>query len=838
MALQVTRVHRNKYRFVAMYVAVMALAIQPVYGALAGFVARASSNETTAVVTDQAGLVAAAANQNITAISIKSSIALNQKLSFSGRSVSVDGNGNTIKFNGDQAGWQGNYVVQAYKNIMSFKNLTLTGGDAGLYVNGATVALQGVMTVSGNEFGGIEVSRGSNVETPAVLDASKANLVNSTEAFKQPTVWTDQASTANATVTGSQLTSAAIAAKNQIHYYLQSVHAAPATPSNLKITQGGKVVTGGYTTATNAVLTWDSVADRERYQVKITDPNGVVVDGRYTGTPIFNLDDSTRFGYFGSNQGVWQYQVRVKDDATKLWSAYSAPASLSFDTSKPIVETITGEKFYNRDGTLTVRASDNIALDRIVGNIYDKDNKVLVKSHTTGVSGATGSLNVSLKDLSDGTYTLRYNASDKAGAISSTKAFTFTIDTAAPTATIKPGSAGNEAANVFRSLSYKLHDASSGIAKVAINGKEKVLANDTWSDLNTITPGVFGAKEGDNTMVVYDRVGNSTTYTFSLDTTSPKATFIYSNNNGNSVTKDDIQVTLKTNESIKTPADWVSVNGSTTEFTRVYRENGKFSDEIEDIAGNVAAAKYEIKRYDNVAPVFLAVVDGSSYKQETINIAISEDNLGIVIDNGNKVAFTSTKPHTISVHGYGTHTIVAVDKAGNTTALTITLVKDDSNQSGNEEIDPTPTNPGGTTTPPASNGETTGSVSNNTATNSSSSQSETTIVAQSVTNRPGVMATIASTGRSVASSPAAIQQASTGAPSEDSTGSDTRGDVLGTTDTKVSATSSDDTTAIANGAGWKLFGFAWYWWLALLAAVIALWWFIAAARRRRDNHEA
>ena len=54
-----------------------------------------------------------------------------------------------------------------------------------------------------------------------------------------------------------------------------------------------------------------------------------------------------------------------------------------------------------------------------------------------------------------------------------------------------------------------------------MNGVEKNLSDNKYSDFNNVEPGKFGAVEGDNTLVVYDVAGNSATLTFALDTTDP-----------------------------------------------------------------------------------------------------------------------------------------------------------------------------------------------------------------------------------------------------------------------------------------------------------------------------
>lgn len=59
-------------------------------------------------------------------------------------------------------GWQGNYAIQVYnaKGVV-LNNITASNGDAGLLVNASEAKLTGKTTLLNNEFGGIEVSRGT-----------------------------------------------------------------------------------------------------------------------------------------------------------------------------------------------------------------------------------------------------------------------------------------------------------------------------------------------------------------------------------------------------------------------------------------------------------------------------------------------------------------------------------------------------------------------------------------------------------------------------------------------------------------------------------------------------
>ena len=86
---------------------------------------------------------------------------------------------------------QGVYVIQVYRTNATIKNITLTGGNAGLSANGATITLIGNIDVSGNGFGGIEMTKGSGVTELPYIKAGEAVITNTNETTTTPTVWTD-----------------------------------------------------------------------------------------------------------------------------------------------------------------------------------------------------------------------------------------------------------------------------------------------------------------------------------------------------------------------------------------------------------------------------------------------------------------------------------------------------------------------------------------------------------------------------------------------------------------------------------------------------------------------
>lgn len=137
-------------------------------------------------VTNEAELRAALADRNVKTINVANDFVVAAKVNIT-RDVTINGNSHKITMNlADKTTWGGHYVLQAYKANVTIKNLSLNGGNAGLLVNGANVVLNGTIDVSDNGFGGIELT-GAN----PTIDLSNVTLVNNTEAYLLPTLWTD-----------------------------------------------------------------------------------------------------------------------------------------------------------------------------------------------------------------------------------------------------------------------------------------------------------------------------------------------------------------------------------------------------------------------------------------------------------------------------------------------------------------------------------------------------------------------------------------------------------------------------------------------------------------------
>ena len=111
----------------------------------------------------------------------------------------------------------------------------------------------------------------------------------------------------------------------------------------------------------------------------------------------------------------------------------------------------------------------------------------------------------------------KHHAEDLAGNIAKTKTVDVTIDTTAPSVTVKEGASFTVATgDTYDMVSVKLYDAGK-VSKVTVNGVEKNLTDNVWSDVNYIKPGIFGAVQGLNTLVVFDVAGNTRTLEFTLN---------------------------------------------------------------------------------------------------------------------------------------------------------------------------------------------------------------------------------------------------------------------------------------------------------------------------------
>ncbi|WP_418275340.1 PQQ-dependent sugar dehydrogenase [Isoptericola jiangsuensis] len=246
-----------------------------------------------------------------------------------------------------------------------------------------------------------------------------------------------------------------------------------------------------------------AVTDEEWHDVRVvrcvdSGDIAVYVDG--LDTPLLTANDTTfdegRVGF-----GSFDNTGRLRD----LTVTAAAPA----DTTAPTVTVKTGTEFTTgvegAYGKVSFKLHDEGKIDKVVLNGVEKDLTDAVWSDLNFVKpGAFGAV--------AGQNTLVVH--DVAGNETTVEFF---LDAVPPKVTVKDGAdftVGTD--GTYAKVSFKLFDAHR-VDRLTLNGVEKNLTDNVWSDLNAVKPGAFGAVAGENTLVVKDVAGNATTVTFVLD---------------------------------------------------------------------------------------------------------------------------------------------------------------------------------------------------------------------------------------------------------------------------------------------------------------------------------
>ncbi|GIO62883.1 S-layer homology domain-containing protein [Paenibacillus cineris] len=279
-------------------------------------------------------LNAALADETKATIILSANIETDKKITVT-RKVSINGGNHSITFKGDAADWQGNYVLHVYNTSgVTISDLNLAGGDAGLLVNGSDVTLEGDVNVGGNEFGGIEVSKGAAPGlNNSVLNVA-GTLTNETESYGKPTIWVING---QGKVDNGPATSTTTIVSGQTQYYLEAIHGSPVITSTIKdavytdVEQDVEVSTAANGKAgsnVKVVITLDDPTQAENldlqyYEVKdqayhpLNFNSGVAVYGPASGFPL--QDAKSKFKVTYNQEGMYGYKLElVEVDSNKV----------------------------------------------------------------------------------------------------------------------------------------------------------------------------------------------------------------------------------------------------------------------------------------------------------------------------------------------------------------------------------------------------------------------------------------------------------------------------------------------------------------------------------------
>lgn len=275
---------------------------------------------TSADVADLDDFKAAVSNTTIRTINVTSDFSTAEELLVS-RPVTINGNGHSITFTGDEADWQGNYVLQIYNTTgVAISNIKLSGADGGLLVNASAVTLTGDIDVSYNEFGGIEVSKGTaeGLSDP-IFTATSASFTNTSEIYGQPTIWEDKIS-GTVTVTNGVFTVNNAVKPNQVQYYLVPDH---AVDPNANIAEVSTLADLRSALANTAKTIININANIGAIDARIVADRAIVINGNgntLSFTDAINTADyGTRHGILVSANNVTINNLKVQMTPKDIW---------------------------------------------------------------------------------------------------------------------------------------------------------------------------------------------------------------------------------------------------------------------------------------------------------------------------------------------------------------------------------------------------------------------------------------------------------------------------------------------------------------------------------------
>lgn len=479
MALKLRESVNNKFKFATIFVAVLALAVQPMYGLMSARIANAEAGELSAPAvefkTESGVTLAPGMTTNEKKYTFKLSASDVTEQSYFNLRLSVDGTSyqkNVQKLNGT-----GNPKI----------------GTGSFHSGDLAVLGDGSFNYPANGGQGTYIAEFQVCKTAA--DCSP---------YTQPVSVTYDASYVDtpADTTGPEVTIHSSSPKN--NDYL----------SGVRYTREGR-----------------SDEQRNRIILNVADASGVKKVALYitnhatgvkvkeyamiqhnTNTEQWYADvDTTKF-----DNGVYDIAARAVDNENNAsyFNNRRTDYRVTIDNTAPKISVIEGSQF-------TVGKTSAKTFSKVSFKLSD-NTKFEGKYSINGVDSTVGSSNWGDANYikvgqrgavyGENTITLR----DLAGNSTS---YTFTLDNKAPTISVKDGYVGNESDKVFSNVSFKLYDKNS-VDYAVVNGWTLPLTDNDWSDAD------FGAIKnhlnlGNNTITLFDIAGNSATYEFAYDNVKP-----------------------------------------------------------------------------------------------------------------------------------------------------------------------------------------------------------------------------------------------------------------------------------------------------------------------------
>ena len=327
-------------------------------------------------------------------------------------------------------------------------------------------------------------------------------------------------------------------------------------------------------------------------ETKPTNKNEIVyVKDKFLMTVTIDGVEYTRedFEVEGNNEN-FSFQKKITHAGTHTVTATdkvgnTTTVTFVIDKTAPeavSVEKSNNDKSTNQDVTVTLTVNEAIVTPEGWTKVSDTVfTKVYLES---------GKYSVEITDIAGNTNTVKFEVKR--------------IDKVAPDATVTTSNEGNP---------------TNEDVTVTLTSNEAIYKPEGWTEVNTNKEHEFTkvySENGDYSVEITDKAGNKKVINFTvsgIDREAPGAT-VTTSNEGNP-TNEDVTVTLTATETITTPTGWTKV--SDTVFTKDYEENGNYSVEITDIAGNNAIIDFSVSGIDREAPErsSLRIIGGNYYNE-------------------------------------------------------------------------------------------------------------------------------------------------------------------------------------------------------------------------------
>ena len=616
----------------------------------------------------------------------------------------------------------------------------------------------------------------------------------------------------------------------------------------------------------------DQVAGTPRFQVwntttgTWTTVNVPLVYGNdYEFEVVFN-DEAKRFEFFvngslvhsyGASYGAFdevifnQYNSHIADnDYSVTWKNFVAS---NYDgVPETNLEVVTGEAG-GTNALVTGMIGDTFVVRGQASDDNDLSRVYVQLNKSTG--GRFGGTTVHLDGKSDD-WSVAYDASDlgfvngdKVRAhvsVTDTKGKTssvgwtsfMTLDTGAPTVTVKTGTSttdGSSATDPYKYISFKLFDADGNLKEVVLNG-HVYNRSGKYNDFNWVNVNKSHVNQGLNTVTVRDKAGNESSMTFNFDTVVPQlsvdAPTNFVTNNDNLVVTGTVsdanlkeyryQILDENKQTLPGSVGWSRVGGTNnvnngTLFTAdistlsdgTYYVSVWASDKAgnaTNVSGNRFNSPYIMKfTVDTSAPTVTLNPFNLTSNQPTITGTVDDPDASVLVTVGG-VSGTATRtsdstwsytvPTALVANDYDVSAI-ATDAAGNSSApatgtLSIVAVP--------------PVNTGGNP-----NGNLGGDNENDT----DDEDDNNNLLGALTTNTPQIVN-----------------------PSAGVLGTNTESDdEANGAEVKSSSDAAENLAAVvgANNTDGNAMGLAWYWWLLIIAGGSTIIWGIVSALRGRPS---